>query len=288
MSLNYAYAQFRDTTPNTMLSPKKSLGQNFLINTGILEKIVATAELNPDDAVLEIGPGTGNLTQLLAKKAKQVIAVEKDHRLIEGLKIKFPAIEITEGDILKLDIKELFKNSKLKIENYKVIGNIPYYITSNLLRTILEKWPKPKLIVLTVQKEVAQRIVAKPPDMNLLALSVQFYAEPKVVGYISRGSFRPMPKVDSAVIKLTPRNNEHGTMSTTTADAYRSLLTDHFFKLIKAGFSERRKQLTNNISRRLGLSKDKVTDMLKKVGLDEKIRAEVLPLEKWVELSHFL
>src|SRR3989344_5827810 len=153
------------------LSPKKSLGQNFLINQGILDKIVSAAELCPDDTVLEIGPGTGNLTKPLSEKAGRVIAIEKDRRLIEDLKEKFKNsnIEIIEGDILKLDIRKLFENCKLKIENYdyKVVGNIPYYITSNLLKTIFEKWPKPKLIVLTVQKEVAKRIIAKPPDMNL-------------------------------------------------------------------------------------------------------------------------
>src|SRR3989344_5100809 len=228
------------------LFPKKSLGQNFLINQGILDKIIQAVEVEPEDIIIEVGPGTGNLTEKLAKKADQVIAIEKDRRLIELLKEKFKDsnIEIVEGDALEVDIGNLLLSSISlaygRKVNYKVVGNIPYYITSNLLRTIFEKWPKPKLIVLTVQKEVAKRIVAKPPDMNLLALSVQFYSSPEIIGYISRGSFRPMPKVDSAIIKLTPRNNEHGAMN--TADAHCSLLTDHFFKLIRAGFSGKRKQ----------------------------------------------
>lgn len=263
------------------ISPKKSLGQNFLINAGILEKIVNAAELNLDDTVLEIGPGTGNLTKLLSEKAGRVIAIEKDYRLIEELREKFKNtnVEIVEADILKLEINKLFENCKLKIVNcdYKVIGNIPYYITSHLLKTIFEEWPRPELIVLTVQKEVAQRIVAKPPDMNLLALSIQLYSDPKIVGYISKGSFRPMPKVDSAIIKLTPKNNEHGAMS-----------TDHFFKLIKAGFSGKRKQLVNNLSKNFGMMKENLFKVFAQIGIKPDIRAENLSLDQWIELSKLM
>ncbi len=266
---------------------KRSLGQNFLINQGILEKIVSAAELSSDDIVLEVGPGTGNLTKLLSKKvlrqgsgqAGQVVAIEKDRRLIEDLKTKFPAIKIIEGDVLKVDIEELFRNLKLEIRNsnYKIIGNIPYYTTSHLLKTIFEDWPKPKLIVLTVQKEVAKRIVAKPPHMNLLALSVQFYAEPKIVGYVSRGSFRPMPKVDSAIIKLVPHNTQH------TPEE-----TERFFRLAKAGFSGKRKQLINNLSKNFGMIKEDLLKMFEKVGITPDIRAENLSLNQWIELSKFI
>src|SRR3989338_3838064 len=167
--------------------PKKSLGQNFLVNPRILNKIVEAAEISEKDTILEVGPGTGNLTQKLAEKAGKVIAVEKDRRLIEQLKEKFKDAnaEIVEFDVLKLNIETLIENLKLKIENYKIVANIPYYITSRFLRTVFEKWPKPELIVLTIQKEVAQRIMAKPaqagkpPHMNLLALSVQYYSEPE-------------------------------------------------------------------------------------------------------------
>ena len=244
------------------ISPKKSLGQNFLINAGILGKIVSTAELSSDDMVLEIGPGTGNLTKLLSEKVLQqgsgqagrVIAIEKDHRLINGLRERFKNtnVEIVEADVLKLGINELLENyntfikssyaeiinkPKNKYFNYKVVGNIPYYITSHLLKTIFEKWPKPKLVVLTIQKEVAQRIMAKPPDMNLLALSVQLYAEPKIIGYVSRGSFRPIPKVDSAIIKLTT----YDLQSTTKTKIEIAL------KLAKKAFAGKRKQLKNTI-----------------------------------------
>jgi len=199
-----------------MIHAKKSLGQNFLINKGVLDKVVNSAELDKNDIVLEIGPGKGILTNKLAEKAGRVIAIEKDHRLIESLKEMFLTksvygepvesaiaenVEIVEGDILKFDISRF----KFKDSGYKIVANIPYYITSNLLRTIFEKWPTPKLIVVMVQKEVAQRIMAKPPHMNLLALSIQFYAEPKIISYVSKGSFRPQPKVDSAIVKLVPK-----------------------------------------------------------------------------------
>ena len=247
------------------ITPKKTLGQNFLINAGILEKIVDAAELNKDDTILEVGPGTGNLTRLLSEKAGRVIAVEKDHRLIEDLEKEFPAVKFIEGDILKLDINELFRNLKLEIRNshYKVAGNIPYYITSHLLKTIFERWPKPKLMVLTIQKEVAQRIVAKPPDMNLLALSIQLYAEPKIIGYISKGSFRPIPKVDSAIIKMKPKeglgikNNEKVLI------------------LSKKAFAGKRKQLKNTIG----------PEILNKAGVKLELRPEELSLEDWLKIT---
>lgn len=253
------------------IKPKKSLGQNFLINAGILEKIVSAAELSLDDIVLEIGPGTGNLTKLLSEKAGRVIAIEKDHRLIEDLKTKFPDTKIVEEDVLKFKPEEY----GLKDGGYKIVANIPYYITSNLLRIIFEKWPRPKLIILTVQKEVAKRIVAKPPDMNLLALSVQLYSDAKVISYISRGSFRPMPKVDSAIIKLVPReevdlkNNEK------------------IVAIAKKAFAGKRKQLVNNLSKNLDIPKDKVIRIIQELGIDDKVRAENLSIEKWSELSRF-
>jgi len=262
------------------IKAKKSLGQNFLSNPRILDKIISAAELNKDDIILEIGPGRGDLTEKLSEKSDQVIAVEKDHRIIGGLQEKFrdTNVEIIEGDILKLDIGKLFENCKLKIENcdYKVIGNIPYYITSNLLRTIFEKWPRPKLILLMVQKEVAQRVIARPPDMNLLALSVQIYSDPKIISYVSKGSFRPIPKVDSAILRLIPKEEE-------IVDA-----GNIFFKVIKAGFLGKRKQLANNLSKNLGLDKEQAIEVLRKTGLDEKVRAENLSLEQWIKLSEYL
>lgn len=249
-----------------MFHAKKSLGQNFLINQGILSKIVTTAEPTKDDLVVEIGPGTGNLTKLLSEKAGRVVAIEKDRRLIGELKEKFlnTNIKIIEGDILKLDIEELFRNLKLEIRNsnYKVVGNIPYYITSNLLRTIFEKWPRPRLIVLTVQKEVAKRIVAKPPDMNLLALSVQLYSDTKVVSYISKGSFRPLPKVDSAIIKLIPKEE-------TDAKENEEVLI-----IAKKAFAGKRKQLQNTLPE----------INFESLGIDPKSRPEELSVPDWLKI----
>lgn len=269
------------------LSPKKSLGQNFLINAGILEKIVSAAKLSLDDTVLEIGPGTGNLTKLLSEKAGHVIAIEKDHRLIENLKEKFKNsnVEIIEGDILKIDIVSISKAYGKVVGNlqYKIVANIPYYITSHFLKTIFEsaswRMVRPKLIVLTVQKEVAKRITAKPPNMNLLALSIQLYSEPKIIGYISRGSFRPIPNVDSAIIRLNPKSEKLNPKQKGT-----------FFKLIKAGFSGKRKQLINNLSKNLsiGILKENLLKRFDEVGLKNDIRAENLSLNQWLSLSEEL
>ena len=267
-----------------MFKAKKTLGQNFLVNRGILDKIITAAELDKNDTVLEIGPGTGILTEKLAQEAGRVIAIEKDGRLTDQLKEKFrnSNVEVVEGDVLKLDIEKLIENCKLsrlcrgssmalpsgKIENsdYKVIGNIPYYITSHLLKTIFEKWPMPELVVLMVQKEVAQRIMAEPPHMNLLALSVQFFAEPKIISYVSRGSFRPIPKVDSAIIRLTPTVADK---KSTRTDA------DKFFKLIKTAFAGKRKQLKNTIG----------AEILKNTGIRPKSRPEKLSLENWLKIA---
>lgn len=260
---------------------KKSLGQNFLINPRILDKIIAAGEITKDDIVLEVGPGTGNLTKKLAERAKRVIAVEKDHRLIYQLKEKFSAyggpaagwkntnVEIAEGDILKVDSKQLTVNSG----NYKIVGNIPYYITSRFLKTVFEEWPRPKLVVLTIQKEVAQRIMARPPKMNLLAVSVQFFAEPKIIDYVSKENFRPKPKVDSAIIKLTPRPKSY------------ILNSKFFFRIARAGFSQKRKMLIGNLSKKLKLKKDIILEIFEKSKINPKTRAENLDIRDWIMIS---
>jgi len=245
----------------TNFKAKKSLGQNFLINSGILNKIVSAAEINPNDVVLEIGPGKGTLTKLLADKAKKVITIEKDSRLISPLKEfskDFSNIEILENDILKFNPA----HCSLLTAHYKIVANIPYYITSHLLKIIFEKWPKPKLIILTVQKEVAKRIIAKPPDMNLLALSVQLYSEPKIISYVSKGSFRPIPKVDSAIIKLTP----HPSIDT---ESVKKVLL-----LAKKAFAGKRKQLKNTVE----------LDLLIKSRIKPESRPQELSLTDWLKI----
>ncbi|MDP3792905.1 MAG: 16S rRNA (adenine(1518)-N(6)/adenine(1519)-N(6))-dimethyltransferase RsmA [bacterium] len=268
-----------------MIKPKKSLGQNWLINPRILDKIISAAEIDKNDTILEVGPGTGNLTKKLAEKAGRVLAIEKDHRLIPVLKETFenyPNIEIIEADVL--DTKMPFVIQRASLYNYKIVANIPYYITSNLLRKIFEVWPTPKLIVLTIQKEVAQRIIAKPPHMNLLAFSIQYYADPEIVGYVSKNNFRPVPKVDSAIIRLRPSYHGHHRSCDGSCDGAHGN-NKQLFKLIKAGFSGKRKQLASNLSKQFKIPKEKIVEIFEKLNLTPTIRAENLSLEQWHELT---
>jgi 16S rRNA (adenine1518-N6/adenine1519-N6)-dimethyltransferase len=261
------------------LRPSRRLGQNFLVDEGVLKKIIETAELKKDDIVLEIGPGIGNLTAELAKRVKKVIAIEKDPKMVEILREtlkNFGNVKIIYGDVLKIENWKLIGNWKLEIGNYyKVVANIPYYLTSPLIRKFVATVEvKPRLLVLMVQKEVAQRICAKPPDMNLLAVSVQFYAKPEIISYISKKSFWPQPKVDSAIIKIKPLIN-----------ADRKLINaDLFFKIVKAGFSQPRKQLVNNFSKKLEIDKIKVIDWLLKNKIQPIQRAETLSITDWLNL----
>jgi len=247
--------------------PKKSLGQNFLIDKNILQKIIEASDIKSTDIILEVGPGVGTLTQELAKKAKQVIAVEKDKAMIEILKENlkdFKNVEIINEDILK------FKVPNLK---YKVVANIPYYLTSPLIRKFLEEGTLPQEIILMIQKEVAERICAKVPDMNLLAVSVQFYAEPKIAFNVSKNCFWPIPKVDSAIIKITPRVNSD------------NISPNLFFKIVKAGFSQPRKQIGGNLSKMLKIKKPEIDDILIKNNITPNQRAETLTISDWKNLT---
>lgn len=250
------------------LFAKKSLGQNFLVNPHLAQRIVEAADVSETDTILEVGPGTGMLTRELVSRAAKVIAVEKDRRVIENLKSAFPNAEIIENDILE------FKpaNHGLKTGDYKVVANLPYYITSHFIRTVLEEWPSPSLMVLMVQKEVAQRMLAKPPKMNLLALSVQYFSKPELVVKVSPGSFRPIPSVESAVVKLTPR-----------ASLQPQHITQKVFSVIRLGFSRKRKMLLGNLS--TTYNRKGIINALTSMGLSEKIRAENLSLEEWVDLE---
>jgi 16S rRNA (adenine1518-N6/adenine1519-N6)-dimethyltransferase len=258
------------------IRPSRRLGQNFLVDKGVLKKIVETAEPSKDDIVLEVGAGIGNLTAELAKRVKKVIAVEKDQRIIEILKELLERWNIRNVKIVKGDIRKI-ENWKLKVGNcYNVVANIPYYLTSFLIRKFLEEKTPPKLMVLMVQKEVAQRIVAQPPEMSLLAVSVQFYATTKIISYISKKSFWPKPKVDSAIIKIIPARSPIQVSR---------LFRKRFFKVVRAGFSQPRKQLINNLSRGLGLDKKKVAVWLLKNKIKPSQRAETLNIEEWLNLT---
>jgi 16S rRNA (adenine1518-N6/adenine1519-N6)-dimethyltransferase len=250
----------------------KSLGQNFLQDPVALQRIVDSAEVMPTDTVLEIGPGFGALTRHLAAAAKEVVAVELDGRLIPALEetiTGFTNIRIVQGDILDVEPAEI-----IPVEDYLVVANIPYYITSALLRHLLESNPRPRRVVLTVQKEVADRICAQPGDMSLLALSVQVYGQPSVVAKIPSGAFHPSPKVDSAVVRID--------LLPEPVIPYESL--DTFFALAKAGFSQKRKKLRNSLSAGMRKSTEEIEQTLLASGIDPNRRAETLSLEEWREL----
>ena len=255
------------------LRADKRLGQNFLQDPFALEAIANAAEINSTDTVLEIGPGLGSLTRYLAASAKEVVAVELDMDLLVPLKAvlaPYQNVRMIHGNILDLSPQEIITEN-----DYIVAANIPYYITSAVIRHLLESDPKPRRIVLTVQKEVAERICAKPGDMSLLALSVQVYGRPSIAARIPAEAFFPAPKVDSAVLRI---------------DIYPSPqikleLLDTFFKLIKAGFSQKRKTLRNSLSAGLHISTTDAADMLTNANIDPQRRAETLDLTEWSTLS---
>lgn len=251
------------------IKPSKGLGQNFLVDKNALNKIIKAADIKSNDVILEIGPGLGVLTKELAKRAKKVIAVEKDKKMIAVLRetLKdYKNVEIINADALKV---------KLDTKNYKVVANLPYYITSPVIRKFLESENQPNTMILMVQKEVGQRICSKPPDMNLLAISVQIYSKPEIVSYISKNSFWPKPKVDSAIIKISDIKKP-------------DINTNLFFKIVKAGFSQPRKQLVNNISKGLKLTKETALRFLNANGIDSNRRAEILNVKDWINLTNNL
>ncbi len=261
------------------LHPRKSLGQNFLTDPAALGRIVAAADLLPDDVVVEVGAGLGTLTRLLAERAGRVVAVELDDCLVKILREQLadlPNVEILHGDVLRISEIRV-SSSPLPHLGYKVVGNLPYYITSAVLRRFLEQEPRPRLLVVTVQREVAERIVAHPPDMSLLAVSVQFYGRPHLVARIPAGAFYPPPQVDSAVVRI-----EVGEQPTVLLAGGMEEAT--FFHVVRAGFGQRRKMLRNALSAGLGLPPARVEEVLTRAGVDPHRRAETLSLEEWAEI----
>ena len=251
------------------LRPSKGLGQNFLQDNHVLQKIVSAADLGPAEAVLEIGPGLGSLTRYLALSARSVIAVELDRKLFPALETvlaPYKNVRLVQGDILKLNPAEL-----MATPGYIVVANIPYYITSMVIRHLLEAKQRPRRLVLTVQKEVAERICAGAGEMSLLALSVQVYGRPVIGTYIPAEAFYPPPKVDSAVLCI-----EIYSHPIIPADKL-----DKFFVLIKAGFSQKRKTLRNALSGGLRIAPVESETLLSAAGIDPMRRAETLSLEEW-------
>lgn len=260
------------------IKPERSKGQNFLINEEIYNKIIEISDLKKSDTVLEVGPGLGFLTCKLASKVKKVIAVEIDSNLASLLKKDIKIKKIDNIKVFNNDILKARGNNFSKLGKYKIISNLPYNITSIFLRKFLSLNNKPESIVLMLQKEVAERIIATVPDMTLLSCSVQFYADVKIIFNVSKENFYPIPKVDSAVIKIIPN---------------KKLLSNfeeekNFFKLLRIGFSSKRKMLKNNLSNGLKLKPELVIKALKLTHLDEKVRSEQLLIEDWLKLYNFL
>jgi len=254
------------------VQPKKSLGQNFLVDPNGLNKVLQVAKVSSEDTVLEIGAGLGSLTYLLAQQSRQVVAVELDHRLIAPLRealAGFTNVTICEGDMLKLSPDVL-----IDAERYVVVANIPYYITSALIRHLLEANHKPTRMVLTVQQEVAERILARDGKMSLLALSVQVYGKPELKARIPAGCFYPPPEVDSAVLSI---------------ELYEEPLVpsgslDLFFKLAHAGFAQKRKTLRNTLATGMNESSAWAEKLLTAAGIDPQRRAETLSMQEWKQL----
>ncbi len=255
------------------LTPRKGLGQNFLVDSSALRKLIEAAEIPPDALALEIGAGVGSLTVWLAAAARRVVAVEVDSHLIPLLRQSLTGLDnvtLVEGDILALRLADWIEE-----EGYLVVANIPYYITSAIIRHLLENRPRPARMVLTMQREVAERICAPPGEMSLLALSVQVYGQPRPALRIPAGAFYPPPQVDSVSLRV---------------DLYSQplippALLDDFFRLAKAGFAQKRKTLRNSLSAGLGIPPAQAAALLESAGIDPQRRAETLSIPEWEQLS---
>ncbi|MBI4497669.1 MAG: ribosomal RNA small subunit methyltransferase A [Chloroflexi bacterium] len=258
---------------------KKSLGQHFLRDRAAVAKIVAAADLGPEDTVVEVGPGLGVLTEALVQGAGRVIAVELDAELAAALRRKLgdrPNLEVVVGDILALQPAALLQRpGEAGVPPYKVVANLPYYITSAVLRHFLEARPRPRLMVVMVQREVARSMVAGPGEMGILAVSVQLYGRPRIVATVPPGSFYPPPKVESAVVRID------------VAPEPVVAIPDEetFFQVVRAGFSARRKQLHNTLAHGLGLPDSHARSLLAAVGIDPARRPQTLTLEEWAALA---
>lgn len=260
-------------TKTKNVKPKKGLGQNFLSQMGVIEKLVRAANIGKNETILEIGPGTGNLTAELAKTGNKLVAVEKDQEMMDILNERFKDaanVEILAGDALKFDETKI-------APPYKIAANLPFYLTAPLIRRFLESTNPPLSLTVIVQKEVAQRICATTPKMNLLAISVQFYAAVKIINYVSKGNFWPVPKVDCAILQITPHIYE--------GERADKKFVDRFFETAKAGFVQPRKQLANNLAKQLKLEKERTIAWLAANNIKPSQRAETLTIGDWINLT---
>ena len=256
------------------MRPNKSFGQNFLVSRAVLQQIVEAAELGAGDQVLEVGAGTGVLTRELARLARRVVAVELEQNmlaLLEKTTSDFSNIELVARNLLYLNPEEVFGR-----ERYKLVANLPYYITAPTFRHFLESDNPPDLLVVMVQYEVAQRIVAGPGDLSLLGVSVQFYGQPRIVARVPANSFYPAPKVDSAILRV----DVHPQAPLTPGER------DGFFRVVQAGFSERRKQLHNSLAHGLHRKDEEIRGWLAAAKIEASRRAETLSIDDWLRLWH--
>jgi 16S rRNA (adenine1518-N6/adenine1519-N6)-dimethyltransferase len=256
------------------IQPNKAFGQNFLVDHDVLLHIVEAAEIHAGDQVLELGAGSGVLTRELAKRARRVVAVELEREMLSLLTKttrNYTNVEIMERNLLYVDPGEIFGS-----DSYKLVANLPYYITALTFRHFLESANPPRLFVVMVQYEVAQRIVAAPGDLSLLGVSVQFYGEPKIIAHVPARAFYPAPRVDSAILRIDLKDE----VPLTPGER------DSFFRLVQAGFSERRKQLHNSLAHGLHRKNVDVQPWLLAASIDPSRRAETLSIEDWLRLWH--
>ncbi len=255
---------------------KKSLGQNFLNDFEIIGRIFEAAEIQQSDYVLEIGPGTGALTFRLSDRVEKLVAIELDHQLVERLQQHFvdsQNVSILEGNILDVHLEELLHAIGYAEHPYKIVANIPYYITAPIIRTLLALKHQPVSMTLMVQNEVADRLAAQPGSMSLLSVMAQFYAEVEKKFVVPKEAFDPVPKVESAIIHIIPKRS------------YDKDKDRRVFRLVRAGFSARRKTLVNNLSSSLMISRDDATRLMESIGLRKDIRAQALAVDDWERLA---
>ena len=260
--------------------PRKRLGQHFLIDEAVLQRILSAAELSPGDIVIEIGPGLGILTEGLARQGATVIAVELDAKLVALLKRRlagFPGVKTVHADILKVTPGQLLRDNLPASDlarGYKVVANLPYYITSPVLSHFLEAEFRPSRMVVMVQREVGEAIAATPGKMRFLSVKAQFYSKPAIVSYVPAASFYPPPKVDSVILRLDIYRRPPVEVSDVAS----------FFDVVMHGFSAPRKQLRNSLAHSLEMPPSQVASLLEKADIEAKRRAETLSLEEWGDL----
>lgn len=273
MNSTFSPLKARSILEQFKIKPRKSLGQNFLVSEGARELIIEAAGVEPDEDVLEIGPGFGALTERLAQEARLVVAVELDEVIFNVLENNLKVgdnLKLVNGDILEIQPSELGLRT-----GYVVVANIPYNITSALIRHLMESDRPAARIVLTIQREVAERIVAEPGEMSLLALSVQVFGVPSIQAYIAAGSFFPVPSVESAVVRIEMQ--PHPAVGTGDIET--------FFTLARAGFGQKRKQLKNSLAHRLPIDRERAERLLLDCGIDPRTRAQALGVEQWASLA---